>query len=106
MNKVTQTPVTALPTFPLSAFSTTTVKPPLGTSFTYFPDISLLLQKSTDVFVMDSYERKMMGTRATKTTTGDLLERIGADQESRIVVEVIKNRSGVSLMAERGKRWY
>lgn len=97
--KITQTPVSSLPTFPLSAFSTTTVKPALGASFTYLSDISLLIQKSTDVFVMDAYERKMManikrGTDVQEATQEDMANREG--QESRMVVEVIKNRTGVS----------
>ncbi|KAJ9125165.1 hypothetical protein QFC22_000119 [Naganishia vaughanmartiniae] len=92
---IAQTPVSALPTFPASAFSTTNLKPPLGASFTYFPDISLLLQKSTDVFVMDVHERRMTaGARAAgqNGSTG------GSDEgnDSRVVVEVIKNRTGAS----------
>jgi hypothetical protein len=54
--QIAQIPVAALPTFPASAFSTTNIKPPLGASFTYFSDISLLVQKSTDVFVMDVHD--------------------------------------------------
>ncbi|KAI5454627.1 hypothetical protein NCC49_003520 [Naganishia albida] len=97
---IAQSPVSSLPTFPLSAFSTTTVKPPLGASFTYFSDISLLIQKSTDVFVMDAYERKMM-TNVKGGTDGLVGEREDESvsregQESRMVVEVIKNRSGPS----------
>lgn len=97
--KITQTPVSSLPTFPLSAFSTTTVKPALGASFTYLSDISLLVQKSTDVFVMDAYERKMMtnikrGKEVQEVTQDDIANREG--HESRMVVEVIKNRTGVS----------
>jgi hypothetical protein len=100
--QITQTPVASLPTFPLSAFSTTTVKPPLGASFTYFSDISLLIQKSTDVFVMDAYERKMMSnTRDEREgqpgqTEGEPMRRDG--QESRMVVEIIKNRIGASRL--------
>ncbi|KAJ9115635.1 hypothetical protein QFC20_000962 [Naganishia adeliensis] len=96
---ITQTPVSSLPTFPLSAFSTTTVKPPLGASFTYLSDISLLIQKSTDVFVMDAYERKMMAnTKGVRNGQGatveDMTNREG--QESRMLVEIVKNRTGPS----------
>lgn len=92
--QIAQIPVAALPTFPASAFSTTNIKPPLGASFTYFPDISLLVQKSTDVFVMDVHERRMMADAPAAGQYGTTGKREEWN-DSRVVVEVIKNRTGV-----------
>jgi DNA repair protein RAD51 len=59
-----------------SVFSTTSVKPALGLSFTYTSDVTLLLQRTGEVFDQDDRERK--------------------DGAGRSVVEVLKNKFGVS----------
>lgn len=53
---------------------------------------------------MDAYERKMTGDRKEKRADQAGLEK-GRDgeQKSRIVVEVIKNRSGVRVIAQGEK---
>lgn len=66
---------------PLSAFSTTTVKPALGVTLTFTVDIELLLQDTGRVFgLADEGER----------------ERAGAAPGLRILVEVLKSRATVS----------
>ena len=59
-----------------SVFSTTSVKPALGLSFTCTSDVTLLLQRTGEVFDQDDRERK--------------------DGAGRSVVEVLKNKFGVS----------
>lgn len=59
-----------------SAFSATTCKPSLGAGFAYISDVQLLVQSTAQVFVLDENEK-----------------REGA---GRSVVEVLKNRFGVS----------
>jgi hypothetical protein len=45
---------------------------------------------------MDAYERKMMGARDQKVGDQEDSDKAGGGEpESRMVVEVIKNRSGV-----------
>jgi hypothetical protein len=70
-----------LPTNPNSAFSTTSIKPALGSSFTFFVDITLLLQDSSKVFPMDEGERERARSK---------------DGGMRGVAEVLKNRFGVN----------
>lgn len=66
----------------MSVFSTTTVKPALGVSFSFFADITLLLQETGKVFGMaDEVER----------------ERVRERPGLRGVVEVIKSRVTVGL---------
>lgn len=60
-----------------SVFSTTTVKPSLGTGFTYTSDVTLLLQKTGEVFDSDENEKR--------------------NGQGRSVVEVLKNRTGVRI---------
>jgi DNA repair protein RAD51 len=65
----------------MSTFTATDVKPALGTDFTYFSDISLLVQSTGKVFgEIDEGERD---------------RQFGAPG-LRGVVEVLKNRVGVS----------
>jgi len=71
----------SLPTNPLSTFSTTTVKPALGTAFTFCSDISLLVQESGRLFGMIDEEER---------------ERIRKQPGLRGVVEVLKSRVSVS----------
>jgi len=61
-----------------SIFSTTTVKPSLGIGFTYTADVTLLLQTTAEVFESDPKENN------------------GRGGSGRTVVEVLKNRMGVS----------
>lgn len=50
--------------------------------------------------MMDAYERKMMSTGNRNGGVQDDAEKArGVEQESRMVVEVIKNRSGVRAIA-------
>lgn len=71
----------SVPVNPLSAFSTTTVKPSLGREFTYTSDIELLLQDTGKVFgLADENERN----------------RAGSAPGLRVLVEVVKSRVGVS----------
>jgi len=72
----------SVPTNPLSTFSTTTVKPALGTAFTFGSDISLLVQESGRLFGMVDEEER---------------ERIRKRPGLRGVVEVLKSRVGVSV---------
>jgi hypothetical protein len=55
---------------------------------------------------MDAYERKMMGTSDQKGGDQGGSDKAGdGEQESRMVVEVIKNRSGVRAISY-GLKWY
>lgn len=70
-----------------SIFSTTTVKPALGTSFTFLSDLTLLVQDTGKVFGMaDEGER------------GRVKEKPGL----RGVVELVKSRVSVSLLLSVG----
>jgi DNA repair protein RAD51 len=71
---------TSVPTNPLSRFSATSIKPALGSSFTFTSDISLLIQETGKLFGMvDEGER----------------ERIRTAPGLRAVVEVLKSRVSV-----------
>jgi hypothetical protein len=61
-----------------SIFSMTTVKPSLGIGFTYTADVTLLLQTTAEVFESDPKENN------------------GRGGSGRTVIEVLKNRMGVS----------
>ncbi|ORX34218.1 hypothetical protein BD324DRAFT_637144 [Kockovaella imperatae] len=77
LTMITNSTASALPFNPLSNFSVTTLKPALGTAFTYHSDISLLVQETGKIFGMiDPDER----------------DRVRAAPGLRGVVEVIKSR--------------
>lgn len=78
--QITNSTASSVPTNRSSQFSNTTIKPSLGTSFTYFSDISLLVQETGKVFGM-----------------GDIVERdrIRSGPGLRGLVEVLKSRASV-----------
>lgn len=78
--KVTNATASARPTNPASIFTATDVKPALGVGFTYFADITLLLQTTGKVFgEIDEGER----------------DRVWKAPGLRGVVEVLKSRISV-----------
>ncbi len=74
--QLTSHPVPCLPANISSAFTTTTIKPALGTSYAQFPDTTLLIQRTRDVFVVDE----------------------GETSSERRVVEVLKRKDGASCL--------
>ncbi len=78
--KVTNATASSVPTNPLSTFSTTTVKPALGTAFTFCTDVSLLVQETGRLFGMVDEEER---------------ERVRKRPGLRGVVEVLKSRVSV-----------
>lgn len=81
-------PASCVPTNPLSAFSTTTVKPGLGASFAFATDVELLLQDTGRVFgLVDEGER----------------DRAHSGPGLRVVAEVLKSRVSVGdLLLDKG----
>ncbi|ORY20950.1 hypothetical protein BCR39DRAFT_554407 [Naematelia encephala] len=74
---LTNAVTSSVPTNPLSVFSATTIKPALGMTFTYYCDISLLVQETGKIFgTVDEQER----------------ERVRTQPGLRGVVEVLKSR--------------
>lgn len=79
-NQVINAHATSVPTNPNSRFSATSIKPALGSSFTFTSDISLLMQETGRLFGMvDEGER----------------ERIRTQPGLRAVVEALKSRVSV-----------
>ena len=86
LEQITNSTTSSVPTNPLSNFSSTTIKPALGTAFTYHSDISLLVQETGKVFgLVDEVER----------------ERVRTAPGLRGVVEVLKSRVSVSSEASK-----
>lgn len=82
MQQVSNATVSSRPTNAMSGFTATDIKPALGIDFTYFADITLLLQSTGKVFgEIDEGERD---------------RQFGAPG-LRGLVEVLKSRVGVSL---------
>lgn len=80
LSQITNGHASSVPTNSLSRFSATSIKPALGTAFTFTADISLLVQETGKLFGMiDATER----------------ERARSAPGLRGVVEVLKSRVSV-----------
>lgn len=98
-NPATKQTRTTAPSLP-SVFGSTTVRPGLKTGFEYWADVTLLVQKEMDVLAGDLPNgNNLAPTWQTQTTAsqapGSQITN-GRPQSSKRIVEVLKNRFGVS----------
>lgn len=102
-NPMTRQSRTTAPSLP-SVFGSTTVRPALKTGFEYWADVTLLVQKEMDILAGDPTDGNKGGLIPTwqsqmsssQAPGGSQMANTGRPQTSKRVIEVLKNRYGVS----------